>query len=275
MITSFNDLTGSLGSENPVSIAIAQPKHKALLSAIEKAQSNGWIEPIIIADKDDAVAAYNTVQVVRNGQASVLMKGDLTTSILLKAVLSPDGIRTENRLSHIAVVEAREYNRLTLWTDGGVNINLNIEIMGQIISNACKMAHALGIYHPNIACLALVEKIQDNLPETYLAAEMVKHYKNDEEYAIEGPMAVDVALSEWAAQQKRISSNIAGKTDIFIGSSITATNHIVKTLLSVGGAKGGGIILGAQGPIVLLSRSDDAETKLLSIALGVLASRGE
>jgi phosphate butyryltransferase len=117
--------------------------------------------------------------------------------------------------------------------------------------------------------LALIEKVSVKLPETVLAYNTAEHYKNDSRFTIEGPIALDVALSATAAQAKKINSKIAGKTDIFIGPNITATNFISKMLLSIGNSKGGGVIIGAKIPIILLSRSDIMETKLNSIALGL------
>ena len=212
---------------------------------------------------------------VKKGEAKLMMKGDVETAIVLKAVLDVKELRTDQRLSHVAVVESPNYDRLMLWSDGGVNIDLNHEIMDSIITNACVMAKALNIHYPNIALLALVENVNEKLPETLLAFEMEQKYSSYKYFSIEGPIALDVALSREAAVSKGLSSSIAGKTDVFIGPSITVINHVVKSLMSIGGAKGGGIILGAQVPIVLLSRSDSSETKLNSIALGVLTSTGD
>ncbi|NQV36975.1 MAG: phosphate butyryltransferase [Candidatus Marinimicrobia bacterium] len=275
MITSYEQIFAALEKTDPIPIAIVQPKSDFLLNAINDATKNGWITPLIFEHSVDLIAAQQAVASVKNGEAKLMMKGDIETATVLKAVLDDKELRTDQRLSHVAVVESPNYDRLMLWSDGGVNIDLNHEIMDSIITNAYVMAKALNIHHPNIALLTLVETVNEKLPETILAFEMEQKYSSYNNFSIEGPIALDVALSREAAVSKGLSSSIAGKTDVFIGPSITVTNHVVKSLMSIGGAKGGGIILGAQVPIVLLSRSDSSETKLNSIALGVLTSTGD
>jgi phosphate butyryltransferase len=213
------------------------------------------------------------VNSVLDGTCSLLMKGDIKTSILLKSVLANSKNSKKNRLSHIAVMETPKYDRLMLWTDGGVNVNLNKTIITSIIHNALKITKELKIHHPNIAMLALVEKRVSQLPETVLADEICKCFSNDLSITVEGPISLDVALSKYAANQKRIKSLIAGKTDVFVGPSITTINLIVKALLGLGQAKVGGIVLGWRVPIVLLSRSDDSTTRLNSIALGAFLTK--
>ena len=178
-------------------------------------------------------------------------------------------MRSNRFLSHVAVIESPNYNRLILTTDGGVNTILSENLLESIIENALQVTHTLKNSNPNIAMLALIEKVSENLPETILAHNTAERYKDDSRFTIEGPIALDVALSIIAAEAKRIDSKIAGKTDIFIGPNITATNFISKMLLSIGMSKGGGVIIGAKIPIILLSRSDRMETKLNSIALGL------
>ena len=275
MIKTYRQIYSIIEKKAARPIAIVQPRHKLLLSAIDQAAQKGWIDPILFHHNDDAVAARQAVAAVKNDDAELIMKGDLDSATLLKAVLENDGLRTNRRLSHVAVVESPYYERLMLWSDGGVNIQLNQEIMESIIANARVVSNVLGISHPNIALLALVENVNKKLPETVLAYELTKKYSHHSDFSIEGPIALDVALSKEAALRKDLSSTIAGKTDIFIGPSITVTNHVVKSLINIGGAKGGGIIIGAQIPIVMLSRSDSTETKLNSIALGLLASTGD
>jgi len=151
-----------------------------------------------------------------------------------------------------------------------VNTTLSEFLLDSIIENALQVTYTLKNDKPNIAMLALIEKVSENLPETVLAYNTAKRYKNDSRFTIEGPIALDVALSATAAEAKQINSKISGKTDVFIGPNITATNFISKMLLSIGESTGGGVIIGAKIPIILLSRSDTIVTKLNSIALGLL-----
>ncbi len=270
MIRKHKELLESVSVGNAIPMVIVNPVHRYILDAIHTAEERGWINPVIIRNDDDSIAARDAVDEVRRGNAKLLMKGDVSTDVVLKAVLNREtGIRTGNRLSHIAVVESPFYPKLMLMTDGGVNPFPDEEIFTSIINNSLMLANKLGIGQPCAAMLSLVEKVNDKLPETVLACRMAEKFTDDSRLIIEGPVALDVALSEKCAEAKRISSRIAGKTDIFIGPQITTVNFLVKGLMSIGGSKGGGIIMGAAVPIVLLSRSDTMETKLNSIALGV------
>ncbi|MBC8479162.1 MAG: phosphate butyryltransferase, partial [FCB group bacterium] len=158
--------------------------------------------------------------------------------------------------------------------DGGVNPDQTPEIFESIIKNAVELAGDLGNGHPNIAMLSLIEKINEKVPETVIARELVRRFEHRKDLTIEGPIALDVCSSEEAAAAKGIISRIAGKTDIFVGPRITTINFMVKALINLGGAQGGGIIMGAQTPVVLLSRSDTLQSKLNSIALGIIALKG-
>ncbi|MFQ6604595.1 MAG: phosphate acyltransferase [Fidelibacterota bacterium] len=276
MITSYSHLYAALRRQSPVTLAVVEPKQSHILEALDAAEAEGWIRPSLFRAQDPAEAARQAVAAVRAGNASLLMKGDLDTATLLQAVLDKTtGLTTQQRLSHVAVVESPAYDKLMFWTDGGVNLHLDDNTVDSIIENALQVTGACDIPRPNIALLTLVEKITESLPETVFADRTVKRYAGRQNFCLEGPIALDVALSRSAAELKGIASEIAGCTDIFIGPSITAVNHIVKALLSLGGAIGGGIILGARVPIVLLSRSDSKDSKLNSIALGVLLAEGD
>jgi len=275
MLKTYADIYQAVSGQDPVRIAVANPTGKDILNALDEAHNRGWIEPLLINRNSPEEAAIDSVASVTSGEAMLLMKGNLDTSILLNAILDKNtGLRTENHLTHVAVVEAPAYNRLMLMTDGGVNPEINMSIAPSLIENTYQFASSLGIDKPNIGMMALVEKATDKLPETILAQEIVKKYRNEKRFNLEGPIPLDIALSSRAAEIKGYSSQISGKTDIFIGPSITAINFTVKALLKLGNARGGGLILGAQVPVVLLSRSDSAETKLNSIALGLIARKG-
>lgn len=274
MIQSFDQLKLQLKNKSPVGLAVVQPKQSTIIESVKVAEQHGWIKPFYFEDKDDNTAAQEAIQSIQSNQCSLIMKGDISTSTLLKAILAPNGIPVTNRLSHIAVMESPNYHKLMLWTDGGVNIELTQDVIISMIRNAVSLAHQLAIKHPNIALLTLVEKLVNQLPETMLAHKLKNIFSHESDITVEGPVALDVALSKTSATRKGLDSVIAGETDIFVGPSITATNHIVKALLSLGGAQVGGIILGAKIPVVLLSRSDDESTRLNSIALGAFLSGG-
>lgn len=270
MITSYKEIYDLVSGYKPVRLAVVNPQRKYILQALELAEANNWIKPLLYKNDNVEEALGESIAAVKNGEADLLMKGNIDTATLLKAIMNrQNGLRSNNFLSHVAVLESPNYKRLILTTDGGVNTTLSETLLDSIIENALLVTHTLKNAHPNIAMLALIENVSENLPETVLAYNIVERFKNDSRFAIDGPIALDVALSATAAQAKRIDSKIAGKTDIFIGPNITATNFISKILLSIGKSKGGGVIIGAKIPIILLSRSDTIETKLNSIALGL------
>jgi len=270
MITSYKEIYDSVSGYEPVRLAVVNPQRKYILQALEQAEANHWIKPLLFKGDNVEKTLNASIVAVKNGDADLLMKGNIDTASLLKAVMNKqNGLRSNKYLSHVAVLESPNYKRLLLTTDGGVTPTLSENLLDSIIENALQVTNALKNAKPNIAMLALIEKVSENLPETLLAHDTVEHYKDDSRFTIDGPIALDVALSTTAAEAKRIDSKIAGKTDIFIGPNITATNFISKMLLSIGESKGGGVIIGAKIPIILLSRSDTMETKLNSIALGL------
>ena len=270
MIRSFIDIYNLASSKNRVNLAVINPKKDYLFETLSQAENLGWIHAIHVNDTDDRKAAETAVSLVNEGKADLLMKGDVSTHTVLTAVLNKDsGIRTGNRLSHTAVLESPGYNRLMLMTDGGVNPTLDDNVLSSIVLNAVEIAGKLQNEHPYIALLSLIEDVNPAVPETLVMARMSEKYKDAPGFTVEGPISIDVAVSLASAEAKQIKSRISGETDIFIGPNITTINFMVKSLLGMGGAKGGGLITGAKVPIVLLSRSDNSETKLNSIALGI------
>ena len=270
MITSYQEIYDLVSGYEPVRLAVVNPQRKYILQALAQAESKNWIKPLLFKNDNVEKALNDSIAAIQKGNADLLMKGNIDTATLLKAIMNKqNGLRSNKFLSHVAVLESPNYKRLILTTDGGVNTTLSEILLDSIIENTLQVTHTLKNTKPNIAMLALIEKVSENLPETVLAHDTVERYKDDPRFTIEGPIALDVALSAIAAEAKRIDSKIAGRTDIFIGPNITATNFISKMLLSIGKSKGGGVIIGAKIPIILLSRSDIMETKLNSIALGL------
>jgi len=216
-------------------------------------------------------AVQRAIDLVRDGQADLLMKGKTDTPTLLKAVLDGEtGLRTGRVLSHVAVMEMDTYDRLMLVTDGGLNIRPDFDTRKDIIRNAVELAHKLGVARPAVALLSAMEKVNPKMEETLDYDRLVKEQAATPfvEADMEGPLAMDIALSVEAARIKGVESAVAGRTDIFVVPEISTANIFVKALIYLANARVGGLIVGARVPIVLLSRADDAETKLRSIALG-------
>ncbi|MFQ6677869.1 MAG: phosphate acyltransferase [Fidelibacterota bacterium] len=272
MIRHFREIHKMLRSFKPARLAVANPQQVHLQKILAKSEQKEIIKPLVFLNDDPAIAAIKAVEAVASGKADFLMKGDIDTAQFIQIVLNKKyGLRNDKLLSHVAVIETPFYNRPMLCSDGVINIKLNKETVPAILENALLMASSLGIKKPNVAFLSLVETITSKLPSTELWDQMTNKYKSNPRLTAEGPLALDIALSAKAAEKKSFKSRIAGKADIFIGPTITSINMMVKSLINIGGAKGGGLILGAKCPIVLLSRSDSKQTHMNSVALGLLA----
>jgi phosphate butyryltransferase len=226
--------------------------------------------------KDDHQAALAAVKSVRLNEANVLMKGHLPTALILKAVLNPDfGLRTGNVLSHVAAFEINGYDRLIFVTDAAMNIAPDLSQKAQIIQNAVKVAHAVGVLNPIVAPLAAVETVNPTMQPTLDAAALVSMNRRGQikDCIIDGPLALDNAISVEAAHHKGILGEHAGRADILLVPSIEAGNILYKSLVYFAKAKVGAVIEGAKAPIVLTSRADSAESKLNSLALAICSSQ--
>lgn len=227
----------------------------------------------IVDESDDVKAVKKAIEIVRDGKASMIMKGKTDTATLLKEVLdSENGLKTDRVLSHIAVVEAENYSKLMAFTDGGLNIKPDIEKKIDILKNAVELEDKLGNEDVKVALLSAIEKVNTKIEETLDYEEIIKRQRDKRfiDATIEGPIAMDIALSRKAAEIKGYESKVSGDVDVFLFPDISACNIAVKSLIYLANAKVGGIVVGAKVPIVLLSRSDTPDTKLRSIALGAL-----
>ena len=286
MITSFEELHQQVGNRPEKIVALAAADDPVLLQAAAEIQSEGLARFLLVGTAADIQAAMSgidgnfeiidspqpaaeAVRLVREGQADLLMKGRLATSDLLKAVLDRQtGLRQGALLNHIAVIESPSYHKLLFISDGGINLKFDDQIYRQMVANISSYLKRLGNEHPKFGMLALVETVTDKIPETRVARLVVDQLRAD--YLIEGPIAPDVALSARAAEKKGIDSQIAGDVDVFLMPNTSAANHLVKGLTLLGGCQAGGLIVGARVPVILLSRSDDRETKYRSILLGLV-----
>lgn len=244
---------------------------------IEEAAEKAQLDPAqfkieeTLSLKEGAAAA---VRLVKEGRASLLMKGHLNTSILLRAVLNKEeGIRTQKLLSHIAVIELAD-KRLALLSDPAMNIKPDLSQKFQILDNAIQFAWSIGLSHPKVAVLASIETVNPQMLDTVDAAALAvmgKRGQFKKPALVDGPLAFDNAFSPEAAEKKGLESMVAGKADIFLVPEITSGNVLYKAFTYVGGLKTAGIIYGASCPIVLTSRADSPENKLNAIAIACQA----
>lgn len=249
--------------------------HKARILEISSRIKYDHKHAEIIDTSSDDEALETSMGLVRS-QGDFIMKGMLSTSSFLKGVLHKTyGLRKGTILSHIAVLEIPGYHKLIFMSDGGMNPKLNVKTRVDIITNGIHAMHALGISTPNIALVAASETVNPDMPETTDAIAIMEMYRKDEikKCVIDGPFGFDVAISEQAAEHKKLKSPIAGKTDFLLMPNISAANIWAKGLIYFARAKAAGMVAGASVPVIMLSRADVAETKLHSIALGVAISR--
>ncbi|PFE96825.1 phosphate butyryltransferase [Bacillus thuringiensis] len=226
----------------------------------------------VIAAMSNAEAAELSVKAVRNGEADVLMKGNIPTANILKAVLNKEwGLRKGSVLSHVAAFEVPNYDRLIFVTDAAMNIAPDVTQKAAIIQNTVEVARAIGIDLPKVAPIAAVEVVNPAMQATIDAAMLTQMNRRGQikDCIVDGPLALDNAVSQIAAEHKGIVSDVAGKADILLVPTIEAGNVLYKSLVYFADAKVGAMIAGAKAPIVLTSRADSAETKVYSLALAV------
>ncbi|MPM46116.1 Phosphate acetyltransferase [bioreactor metagenome] len=218
-------------------------------------------------------AAAKAVELVSKGEAQFLMKGILGTADLLKAVLNKEaGLKTSNLLSHVMIYEVPTYHKLLFLTDGGMVPYPELKDKIGIINNAVKVAHSLQIEKPMVAPICAVEVVNPSMQATLDAAALATMNKRGQIKGciIDGPLALDNAISKEAAHHKGIVSEVAGETDILLVPNIEAGNFLGKSLTYFAQAESAGVIVGAKCPVVLVSRADSAKSKLYSIALGAV-----
>jgi phosphate acetyltransferase len=244
------------------------------------AQSAGLaLDDISLVDAPHSHAATEqAVALVRTGQADALMKGSLHTDELMAAVVHEDaGLRTERRISHVFVMDVPTYPKLLLITDAAVNIVPDLEVKADIVRNAIDLACALGVATPKVAILSAVETITSKLPSTIDAAALCKMAERGQIVGalLDGPLALDNAISRHAAAIKNLSSVVAGDADVLLVPDLEAGNMLVKELVYLANAGTAGLVLGARVPIILTSRADNSGDRVASCALAVLyAHRG-
>lgn len=255
-------------SEEGLVKAVLIDDEKPLLQTM-KALSMDPIDYTIIDEGDTLKASERAVKEVAKDPQAILMKGLVDTSTILRAALKKDGgLRGKNRLSHVTVLESKHYHKLLIMSDGAMNIAPDVEIKQEIIENAVEVAASLDIRPANVGMIAAVEKVNDKMQAT-LDAKALKTIPI-EGAIIDGPFALDNAISKDAAKHKGIDSKIAGDVDILLMPAIEVGNVFYKTMMFLCSAKSASVIAGASHPIVLTSRADSFETKFHSIALAAL-----
>jgi phosphate butyryltransferase len=280
MFHNLDELVDAARSKGPVKVAVAAGHDPDVVEALKKAGEIKLAEGIfvgnsekILDERDDAVAAAKAIALVREGRARLLMKGKVSTATLIRAVLDKEtGLRAGRLLSQVIVFQVPGFNRLMLMSDAAINIAPSVEQKAEICRNAISVAHAIGIQKPNLAALCALEFANPDMPATIDAAALTMMNRRGQLTGayVEGPIALDVPLSKFAAERKGIDSPLVENTDIFIAPDIEAANILYRAILYFAKGESGGIVVGAKVPLVLLSRAETPETKIRSIAIGIL-----
>ena len=298
MIKNFSELLekAKLGKKARLIVAAAQDED--VLKAVTNAAELGLIEPILVGNLekieeiakklslkiggfkkinvlDDIESARVSVKMIRDGEGDFLMKGILQTADIMRAVLDKEiGIRTDNLISHVMVYQVPSYDKLLFLTDGGMNVAPDLYQKVQILENAVIVTKAMGLEKTYAAVLAGAETVNPKIPATVdgkTIADMMDKWKKLG-VVVDGPVALDLAISKEACKHKNYTGEGGGQADILLVPYYEVGNALGKSLTYFAGGKSAGIIMGAKVPIVLVSRADNAETKLYSIALGSVIS---
>jgi phosphotransacetylase len=282
----------------PIPTAVAYPCESTSLSGPIEAARKGLIVPILVGPADkiaatasssgidlqnfqivdaphSASAAAKAVELIRKGEAELLMKGSLHTDELMAAVVARHtGLRTGRRISHVFVMDVPTYHKVLIVTDGAINIAPTLEDKVDICQNAIDLAISLGLETPKVAILAAVETVNSKMPATIDAAALCKMAERGQIAGgrLDGPLAFDNAISKQAAQSKGIHSDVAGDPDILLAPDLEAGNILAKQLTFLAKADSAGLVLGARVPVILTSRADSVRSRIASCAVAMLAA---
>ncbi len=295
----FDRLVRAAQKHPPIRVAVAFPCDQVSLESAAEAARLKLIQPILVGPKatilavaekygvdissfeilDDAHpedAARTAVALVREARADALMKGSLHTDELMAAVVARDGgLRTSRRISHAFVMDVPGHPDALMITDAAVNIAPTLKDKVHIVQNAIDLARALGVDEVRVAVLSAMETVNPDVPSTLEAAALCKMADRGQITGalIDGPLALDNAISPEAAAVKKIASPVAGRANVLVCPDLEAGNMLAKSMSFLSGADAAGIVLGARVPVILTSRADNELTRLASCAVaGLLAA---
>lgn len=300
MSKNFDELLLKVNELPNKKVAVAVAQDEPVLEAIKVAKEKGIADAILVGDKvkikkiaekigmdlsdyeivneiNEAKASLEAIRLVSSGEADMVMKGLVDTATFLRSVLNKEvGLRTGKLMSHVSVFEIEGIDRLILLTDAAFNTYPDLKAKVQILNNAVGVAHACGIDIPKVAAVCAVEVVNPDMPATIDASLLSKMNERGQikNCIVDGPLALDNALSVEAAHHKGITGEVAGKADIILLPNIESANVMYKTLTYTAKTRNGGLLVGTSAPVILTSRADSFETKINSIALAALVAEG-
>lgn len=296
-MNSIAEIIRQAAGQDGVKIAVAAAHDDAVIQSVAEARRQGIARSVLVGDgdriramltelgeraedyeiveaADDVDCAKKAVACVVEGRASFLMKGLLGTATLMRAVLDKEqGLRTGRLISHVMLYEPAGHKMMAL-TDGGMNTFPDLDKKAGILENAAMVMQALGYERIYAACVCGAEVVDPKIPSMVEAQSLTEMNERWAPYGMKvyGPVGLDLAVSKDACYHKHYTVEGGGEADILLVPTYEVGNGIGKAMSLFGGAKSAGIIVGAKVPIVLVSRSDSAETKLASIALGAVVA---
>ncbi len=294
MIKKLNELESTFDKSTKKRLVVAYGQDPNTIGAIGKAAKEGFVDPILVGDSsviknllkeegldeslfeivhepDEIKSGKKAVEIIKSGEGDTLMKGLIGTPYFLKAILDKEKglLKKGDILTHATVLEVPSYHKLMIVSDAAIIPHPTIEQRVLMIKYDIKIANKLGIETPKVALISANEKVSDKVPSTVDAAIISKmgDRKQIKGAIIDGPLALDVAVSKQAAEIKHLNSPVSGDPDIMIFPEITSANVFYKTCTQLAGGKIAGIVTGADVPIILTSRADTEESKFYSIIL--------
>ena len=293
----FEEVLQKAKAKGAIKVAVAQPTDETSLSGAVDSYQAGLIDPILVGDEakirklaqelnydissftiinaiDDKEAAAKAVEFATKGEVKALMKGNLHTNDIMGAVVKRDaGLRTDRSITHAFIMDIPAYHKGLFIADAAINIAPDINVKMSIMKNTVDLAHKLGIKTPKVGILSAVEMPYEKIPSSMEAHELTQMAKTElKDALVYGPLAFDNAISKLSAKIKKIDSEVCGDPDILIAPQIESGNILFKALVYLAYAKVAGVVLGAKVPVILTSRADNAEARVASSALAVLAS---
>jgi phosphate acetyltransferase len=294
----YDRLIAAAQKEATIKVAVAHPCDDVSLRGAIEAKNLRLIEPIlvgpiermrgvaaqsaidigateVVSSEHSHDSAIKAVELVAAGRVEALMKGSLHTDELMGAVVSrQSGIRTARRFSHCFVMDVPGHPDPLIITDAAVNIAPDLDDKVDIIQNAIDLAHAMGLAEVRVAILSAMETVTAKVPSTVEAAALCKMADRGQIAGalLDGPLALDNAISPEAARIKNIASPVAGRANVLVVPDLEAGNMLAKSLSFLARAESAGIVLGARVPIILTSRADSLVSRLASCAVAVMVA---
>ena len=291
-----NNLLDVAHKKKGVKVAVVNAGKPLPMLSVQDAVNENLIEPIFIGDKKEILKCADDLQwdisqyeiidepvenntakiaakLASEGKIKIIVKGHIHTDVLMKEVLKREyDLLGKTRLSHIWHMTIEKDDKPLIITDGALNVLPNIKTKMHILRNVINFSNRIGISRPKIAVLSATEEVLDSVPSSLDAVELTRLAKEDNlEADVFGPLAFDNSISKKSAGIKGIKNIVAGEADVLLVPSVETGNALVKMMIYFMGACAAGVVVGGKVPVVITSRSDEAQARLASIAAAVVA----